>query len=344
MVRSAGSVAPDDPELGGQHHLVATAGDGPPDQLLVEVGTVHVRGVEEGRPRGRGPGGWWRSTRRRHPARRTRSSPCSRAPRRRPPARWSQRACRCGHGPTLPVATTRPAAGPRAGSTTYPPTCAAASRARRRPLQLPHGDVLVRGVGQQRVPGSEVGRRYPVGPERRCVGPPLLGQRGAAGGRHQSGQQRVVEGGRCAGGGVDQLPPVPRLEHRLRANPAADASACSTVRSGANRWLTSTVASSGTTLPATPPATSTTWSCSTYSQPSSTGSPALDRRPRRSAAGPAGGWRCDRCRVGRCGPGAPAREIRTRRVPWQPASTTPPVGSPRMAASAASRSGRCSHR
>ena len=45
---------------------------------------------------------------------------------------------------------------------------------------------------------------------------------------------------------------------------------------------------------------------------------------------------CGRAVWARC----PASGIRTRSVPWHPASTSPPVGSPRMAASAASRSGR----
>jgi hypothetical protein len=35
-------------ELGGQHDLVAPAGDGPADQLLVGERAVHVGGVEEG--------------------------------------------------------------------------------------------------------------------------------------------------------------------------------------------------------------------------------------------------------------------------------------------------------
>src|ERR671932_3966 len=35
-------------ELGGQHHLVAPAGDGLPDEPLVGERAVHVRGVEEG--------------------------------------------------------------------------------------------------------------------------------------------------------------------------------------------------------------------------------------------------------------------------------------------------------
>ena len=39
----------------------------------------------------------------------------------------------------------------------------------------------------------------------------------------------------------------------------------------------------------------------------------------------------------------PRSVTRTRMVPWQPASTRAPVGSPRMAASPARRSGRSRH-
>ena len=81
----------------------------------------------------------------------------------------------------------------------------------------------------------------------------------------------MVEPGGRAGRELDQLPPVPRLQVEAPSSSRTDASASSTVRSGANRWLISTEASSGTTLAATPPPTSTTWSCSTYSHPSSTG-------------------------------------------------------------------------
>ena len=38
----------DDPELRGQHDLVAAVGDGAADELLVGVGAVDVGGVEEG--------------------------------------------------------------------------------------------------------------------------------------------------------------------------------------------------------------------------------------------------------------------------------------------------------
>ena len=47
-----------------------------------------------------------------------------------------------------------------------------------------------------------------------------------------------------------------------------DATASASVRSGANLWFTMIVAESGTTLDATPPATSTTWRPSRYTQPS----------------------------------------------------------------------------
>jgi hypothetical protein len=40
----------DDPELGGQDHLVAPLCDGAPDQLLVGVRPVHVRCVQQGDP------------------------------------------------------------------------------------------------------------------------------------------------------------------------------------------------------------------------------------------------------------------------------------------------------
>src|SRR5205823_14545714 len=34
-------------ELGGEEHRIAPAGERAPDELLVGVGTIHVRGVEE---------------------------------------------------------------------------------------------------------------------------------------------------------------------------------------------------------------------------------------------------------------------------------------------------------
>ena len=40
----------DDPELGGQHHLVAPVGDRLADELLVGVRPVHVGGVEQRDP------------------------------------------------------------------------------------------------------------------------------------------------------------------------------------------------------------------------------------------------------------------------------------------------------
>ena len=120
-----------------------------------------------------------------------------------------------------------------------------------------------------------------------------------------------------------------------RTSSAASAS----VRSGAKRRLRVTVARSGTTLPATPPDTSTAWSASRYSQPWMTGrrssNPSTRRRsaPRRwMALRPIHG----RAVWARC----PRRVISMRSVPWQPASSSPPVGSPRMATSPASRSGR----
>jgi len=38
----------DDPDLAGQHHLVASAGDRPTDQFLVVAGAVAHRGVQQG--------------------------------------------------------------------------------------------------------------------------------------------------------------------------------------------------------------------------------------------------------------------------------------------------------
>ncbi len=120
-------------------------------------------------------------------------------------------------------------------------------------------------------------------------------------------------------------------------------SAWATVRSGANRWFTTTVARSGTTLPATPPSTETTWSCSAYSHPSMTG-----RRPSYPSIAvrtPASRWMAFRPAWGRAvWARSPVRVTRRRIVPWQPASTTPSVGSPRTATSASRRSGRTSHR
>ena len=80
---------------------------------------------------------------------------------------------------------------------------------------------LVGVVGQEGVARPEVGRRHPVRPEGGHVGPPHLGPGGAAGPRHQGRQQRVVEGGRCPVGLVDDLEAVPQplveelLEQRL---------------------------------------------------------------------------------------------------------------------------------
>ena len=49
-VEVAGSVADvrDHPELGGEDDVVTPTPEGPPDQLLVRVGPVHLRGVDEG--------------------------------------------------------------------------------------------------------------------------------------------------------------------------------------------------------------------------------------------------------------------------------------------------------
>ena len=113
-------------------------------------------------------------------------------------------------------------------------------------------------------------------------------------------------------------------------------SAAAASRSGANRKLTVTTHSSGTTLPATPPAIRTACRPSRYRQPSISTSPgAVGRRAGRSTGA---GARARRCRPARTAPSAPAGRgvvISARSVPWQPASTAPLVGSPRIARSAA---------
>ena len=93
------------------------------------------------------------------------------------------------------------------------------------------------------------------------------------------------------------------------------------------------------TLPATPPLIRTALSPSRKSQPSmSTVRASIRRQPPQHSPAP---WMAltpsqDRAECARL---PVARDV-TRMVPWQPASTTPYVGSSRIAKSAASRSGR----
>ncbi len=122
-----------------------------------------------------------------------------------------------------------------------------------------------------------------------------------------------------------------------------EASASSGDRSGAKRWLRTTVARSGTTLPATPPSMPTADSASRNTHPSiSTLRPpnaatAVSTGPRRWMALTPSQGRAEWART-------PVWVTTTRIVPWQPASIMAPVGSARTAASAATRSGRSRNR
>ena len=69
-----------DAELGGDHRLVASTRERPSDEQLVGVAARTCPRCRRTSRRDRAPGGWWRSTRRRPPGRRSRTSPCSRAP------------------------------------------------------------------------------------------------------------------------------------------------------------------------------------------------------------------------------------------------------------------------
>ena len=133
----------------------------------------------------------------------------------------------------------------------------------------------------------------------------------------------------------------PRARSRAGASNASTAArASSAERSGAKRWLSVTVAESGTTLPATPPRTPTACSASRYAQPSITGLAArVAGNELQHRAQPVDGVDAQ----SRGGPCGPARRRRSRRVATHP-DIPPPraalVGSVRMAASPTSRSGR----
>ena len=98
---------------------------------------------------------------------------------------------------------------------------------------------------------------------------------------------RAASSGWSSDGGAPSASSID-LATRRRARPRATGRrappghrrAAAPSRSGAKRWLTVSVARSGTTLPATPPSTATACSCSTYPQPSSDG-----RRPSHPATG-----------------------------------------------------------
>ena len=69
-----------DAELGADHRLVAAAGQAPGPQAPHWCAGRTCRRCRRRSRRGRAPGGSWRSTRRRHPVRRSRTCPCSRGP------------------------------------------------------------------------------------------------------------------------------------------------------------------------------------------------------------------------------------------------------------------------
>ena len=113
-------------------------------------------------------------------------------------------------------------------------------------------DPLVGGVGEQRVAGTEVDGGDAVGGEAGDVGPAELGPhlepRSTSG-----GEQRVVEPRRRALGDVDDARRSSPSSSAGASSARTAASASAASRSGAKRWLSVTVARSGTTLPATPP-------------------------------------------------------------------------------------------
>ena len=84
-------------ELGGEHDLVAAAGDGAADQLLVGERAVHVGGVEEGDAEVEGAVDGVDARRPRRRCRRTPTSPCSRGRGPRRSVRCRRRSCRA-HG------------------------------------------------------------------------------------------------------------------------------------------------------------------------------------------------------------------------------------------------------
>ena len=165
----------DDPELGGQHHLVPATGDGPAHQLLVEERAVHVGGVEEGHPEVEGPvdGGHRlvfvsrpvelahahaaETLRRRRRVRSYRASRVVRVMSRPYRSRGAPGRSPCP-GVDVACRLLRRHVGRPYRSTE--------SRHRRSPGQLLGAHVLARGVGEQRVAGPEVGRRHPVRQER----------------------------------------------------------------------------------------------------------------------------------------------------------------------------------
>ena len=139
-------------------------------------------------------------------------------------------------------------------------------------------DVLVRRVGQVRVARAEVQRRDAQRREPGHVGPAQLADRRCADGGEELLRRRRGQPGQRARRRVG------RARRRTRRTPRAGAPAPrSSVRSGANRKLTSTSHASGITLPATPPVIRTALSPSRYVA-------AVDRhrpRPGRRRAGAA---------------------------------------------------------
>ena len=122
-------------------------------------------------------------------------------------------------------------------------------------------DVFVDGVGEVGVAGAEVDRRDAACGEAGDVGPAVLGAHTAAAVRMHL-LDKALRSGRETGRAARRARRrCARTSGPGRENTCRTCSvASSSERSGAKRKFTSTVASSGTTLPATPPPTRTAYS------------------------------------------------------------------------------------
>ena len=206
-------VGADDPELGGHHHLVAPTADRPSDELLVDIGAVHVGRVEERhaefeRPVDRGdrPGLVAGAVELAH-AHAAQSLDGDDGPAGTEPARGES------HGRTLPthvpgpVVRPRPGGAPRARS----PRPGAPARSRAHPA-------CGRGAGrpdrssrpERRGPRTSTRRSNPVWPVARP--PSMRRARPAPGGRAKGGRRgrrRPVPSGRPRRGGGRAVPGWP---------------------------------------------------------------------------------------------------------------------------------------